>query len=290
MIIFHKKTKNSLLIQLNCTILLAKVRRFLINRIILTCTGKTNPFFRGTSLIQNHSRVCGKKLTDGISGLTGSGSPLHVQEKHFEDAVKICIRRITPACAGKTVFLVQMMKHHQDHPRVCGKSVVAMFKACEMPGSPPRVREKHDIATFFNYYHGITPACAGKANMSRFIFAVSRDHPRMCGKNVPSVFISLTSVGSPPRVREKHWVIVLVCPFTRITPACAGKALILFFVNLTIWDHPRVCGKSNYLINTVISIPGSPPRVREKPEREGERIAYSRITPACAGKASAKGG
>lgn len=41
MIIFHKKTKNSLLIQLNCTILLAKVRRFLINIIILTCTGKT---------------------------------------------------------------------------------------------------------------------------------------------------------------------------------------------------------------------------------------------------------
>lgn len=93
------------------------------SRITLTCAGKTNPFFRGTSLIQNHSRVCGKKLTDGISGLTGSGSPPHVQEKHFEDAVKICIRRITPACAGKTVFLVQMMKHHQDHPRVCGKSL-----------------------------------------------------------------------------------------------------------------------------------------------------------------------
>ena len=29
---------------------------------------------------------------------------------------------------------------------------------------------------------------------------------------------------------------------------------------------------------------GSPPRVREKPDREGERIAYSRITPACARK------
>ena len=87
--------------------------------------------------------MCGKKLTDGISGLTGSGSPLHVQEKHFEDAVKICIRRITPACAGKTVFLVQMMKHHQDHPRVCGKNVRYYRQILSVPGSPPRVREKH---------------------------------------------------------------------------------------------------------------------------------------------------
>ena len=86
--------------------------------------------------------MCGKKLTDGISGLTGSGSPLHVQEKHFEDAVKICIRRITPACAGKTVFLVQMMKHHQDHPRVCGKNDCFGFAVDGKPGSPPRVREK----------------------------------------------------------------------------------------------------------------------------------------------------
>ena len=108
--------------------------------------------------------MCGKKLTDGISGLTGSGSPLHVQEKHFEDAVKICIRRITPACAGKTVFLVQMMKHHQDHPRVCGKSTAEIRATRVALGSPPRVREKHYFYSKRNYRPGITPACAGKAH------------------------------------------------------------------------------------------------------------------------------
>ena len=86
--------------------------------------------------------MCGKKLTDGISGLTGSGSPLHVQEKHFEDAVKICIRRITPASEGKTVFLVQMMKHHQD----CSS----------------RVREKLFVICNTSIVLRITPACAGK--------------------------------------------------------------------------------------------------------------------------------
>lgn len=106
--------------------------------------------------------MCGKKLTDGISGLTGSGSPLHVQEKHFEDAVKICIRRITPACAGKTVFLVQMMKHHQDHPRVCGKNIEDVRKSKRDLGSPPRVREKQEFLPAGTRVRGITPACAGK--------------------------------------------------------------------------------------------------------------------------------
>jgi len=108
--------------------------------------------------------VCGKKLTDGISGLTGSGSPLHVQEKHFEDAVKICIRRITPACAGKTVFLVQMMKHHQDHPRVCGKNINVGQAIIGNSGSPPHVREKPTAWAKSCNLLRITPACAGKTH------------------------------------------------------------------------------------------------------------------------------
>ena len=128
--------------------------------------------------------MCGKKLTDGISGLTGSGSPLHVQEKHFEDAVKICIRRITPACAGKTVFLVQMMKHHQDHPRVCGKNRCKQLWCPIDWGSPPRVREKPLNSLVGQRVTGITPACAGKTVNWKISLQASRDHPRVCGKNV----------------------------------------------------------------------------------------------------------
>ena len=154
-------------------------------RITPACAGKNlideSTFIKTT----HHPRVCGKKLTDGISGLTGSGSPLHVQEKHFEDAVKICIRRITPACAGKTVFLVQMMKHHQDHPRVCGKNYAKIYDAVDGTGSPPRVREKHVFQNQLFNVVGITPACAGKTR-------------RVCNCNCDIA-------GSPPRVREKLW-------------------------------------------------------------------------------------
>ena len=154
-------------------------------RITPACAGKNlideSTFIKTT----HHPRVCGKKLTDGISGLTGSGSPLHVQEKHFEDAVKICIRRITPACAGKTVFLVQMMKHHQDHPRVCGKNTYSKINSLTSLESPPRVREKQHNQTTPELLDGITPACAGKTR-------------RVCNCNCDIA-------GSPPRVREKLW-------------------------------------------------------------------------------------
>ena len=215
-----------------------------ICRITPACAGKTNPFFRGTSLIQNHSRVCGKKLTDGISGLTGSGSPLHVQEKHFEDAVKICIRRITPACAGKTVFLVQMMKHHQDHPRVCGKNsnVCGIARIC--PGSPPRVREKQNHHSFGFAQLGITPACAGKTRCLTNFPECSEDHPRVCGKNVEPYKVNLALTGSPPRVREKLFAMIAAYGSSRITPACAGKTALLPLISWVPWDHPRVCGKN----------------------------------------------
>ena len=173
-------------------------------RITPACAGKNlideSTFIKTT----HHPRVCGKKLTDGISGLTGSGSPLHVQEKHFEDAVKICIRRITPACAGKTVFLVQMMKHHQDHPRVCGKNYAKIYDAVDGTGSPPRVREKRYQYIGSSIRLRITPACAGKTIKEAPIRVFFWDHPRVCGKNFFGYLQWFMSSGSPPRVREKR--------------------------------------------------------------------------------------
>ena len=128
--------------------------------------------------------MCGKKLTDGISGLTGSGSPLHVQEKHFEDAVKICIRRITPACAGKTSLWGLKAMTTGDHPRVCGKNLLKDDFYFNRGGSPPRVREKLRNTWVRVMSIGITPACAGKTLYVVYLSTLNRDHPRVCGKNV----------------------------------------------------------------------------------------------------------
>ena len=106
----------------------------------------------------------------------------------------------------------------------------------------------------------------------------------MCGKNLLSVSVRSTILGSPPRVREKH-IVNQVCHFrTRITPACAGKTTFSAFAFMIPRDHPRVCGKNSANLSGQLANLGSPPRVREKLNDSEYSVKALRITPACAGK------
>ena len=113
--------------------------------------------------------------------------------------------RITPACAGRTVQLLNKNFINQDHPRVCGKDIIAKPNQCFFEGSPPRVREGRKDIYFLNQSMRITPACAGRTNA--LIFHGSLSH------------------GSPPRVREGPSSVNLFRQYLRITPACAGRTL-----------------------------------------------------------------
>ena len=53
------------------------------------------------------------------------------------------IRRITPADAGKTVFILLFFLEPRDHPRGCGENVCGLPYAFWDAGSPPRMRGKH---------------------------------------------------------------------------------------------------------------------------------------------------
>ena len=86
--------------------------------------------------------MCRKNILKMLSKFASVGSLPRVQEKQLQYSINRKNWRITPACAGKTVFLVQMMKHHQDHPRVCGKNYYGDELRTSAVGSPPRVREK----------------------------------------------------------------------------------------------------------------------------------------------------
>ena len=49
----------------------------------------------------------------------------------------------------------------------------------------------------------ITPACAGKRDISVIRFYVMKDHPRVCGEKEIPVWVGDCDLGSPPRVRGK---------------------------------------------------------------------------------------
>ena len=71
----------------------------------------------------------------------------------------------------------------------------------------------------------ITPASAGKTLSKAAIDIGYQDHPRECGKNSVLFALVLSNLGSPPRVREKHWSGIIRGTEYGITPASAGKTL-----------------------------------------------------------------
>ena len=90
--------------------------------------------------------------------------------------------------------------------------------------------------------------------------------------------------GSPPRMRGKLLQDAMTkCQF-RITPADAGKTKRLSPHPAWRQDHPRGCGE-NIITGSSTSIsPGSPPRMRGKPNPLSKPQVNHRITPADAGK------
>ena len=130
--------------------------------------------------------------------------------------------------------------------------------------SPPRVRGKDTIITELANVLRITPACAGKSRCAWLAACHRRDHPRVCGEKHQQPKAATAGIGSPPRVRGKVQYRTSRSLSRRITPACAGKSAMLYFLPLLLRDHPRVCG--------------------EKVPKYLFIGAGCRITPACAGK------
>ena len=65
-------------------------------------------------------------------------------------------------------------------------------------------------------------------------------------------------------MRGKVKICVTVFPAVRITPAHAGKSIIINFCFISNWDHPRTCGEKHIVAQAVLYTKGSPPHMRGK--------------------------
>ena len=71
---------------------------------------------------------------------------------------------------------------------------------------------------------------------------------------------------------------------TRITPADAGKTLLILPLCGLPTDHPRGCGENCRQVAARLFWLGSPPRMRGKPDKKQALLDTVGITPADAGK------
>ena len=167
---------------------------------------------------------------------------------------------------------------------MCGEKALSTFSSLKNSGSPPRMRGKVREVVNKGQDYGITPAHAGKSNKHGFLQCNSKDHPRVCGEKISSIFSAEYHSGSPPRMRGKVNGVVRFVRVFRITPAYAGKSRGQTGCQPLQRDHPRVCGEKLETQGGMFCELGSPPHVRGKARHDGADAVFPGITPACAGK------
>ena len=153
------------------------------SRITPACAGKTIFTCAGARASADHPRVCGENRLISMCPKPRHGSPPRVRGKLIVAAERAAQERITPACAGKTLFCGSRCCAGADHPRVCGENVARNVHEAVERGSPPRVRGKQGEHPVQPLETRITPACAGKTPSVSLIASKYADHPRVCGEN-----------------------------------------------------------------------------------------------------------
>ena len=88
--------------------------------------------------------------------------------------------------------------------------------------------------------------------------------------------------GSPPRVRSRPACGSGWEPFGRITSACAEQTEGKWNCVRRAWDHLRVCGADKWRRGIILTLGGSPPRVRSRHARTADLADLDGITSACA--------
>ena len=130
----------------------------------------------------------------------------------------------------------------------------------------------------------ITPAYAGKSQRPVARPAPPSDHPRIRGEKLSLPRKQSKPLGSPPHARGKVLSGLCVLNGDRITPACAGKSLLMLLMATRRRDHPRMRGEKKSAAYPITFKQGLPPHARGKAFRRNADIVTPGITPACAGK------
>ena len=170
-------------------------------RITPACAGNRNFMILLRLLSLDHPRVCGEQTDTPADWLQCEGSPPRVRGTDKGCRVVMNELGITPACAGNRNRRRLKLRGEEDHPRVCGEQRGGRADRCPGYGSPPRVRGTGGASASVCSGLGITPACAGNSKIDLNFHGFLRDHPRVCGEQVPRQNILLRLHGSPPRVR-----------------------------------------------------------------------------------------
>ena len=127
-----------------------QVRGKPIHKIIVSRLFGITPAGAGKTVLQccivrataDHPRGCGENSNVASGNFSAAGSPPRMRGKQLCFRPPTAENRITPADAGKTLFVLLPQITKRDHPRGCGENFFAGGYSLRCEGSPPRMRGK----------------------------------------------------------------------------------------------------------------------------------------------------
>ena len=224
-------------------------RRLIARPVRLTpaYAGKTSPSGHTTGALRAHPRVCGEDNRQSAKQAGARGSPPRMRGRRRRIRVDHIGSGLTPAYAGKTTDSQRNKPARGAHPRVCGEDRQSPIATITDNGSPPRMRGRRPARCGLTARGRLTPAYAGKTRRSCPPDPPTPAHPRVCGEDS---FLSHEGgpwTGSPPRMRGRLPIVLVLKMMGGLTPAYAGKTRGSARRLRRAAAHPRVCGEDVFL-------------------------------------------
>ena len=163
---------------------ISNIDKYLKIRITPAYAGKRNLWCRYQYNHRDHPRLCGEKELEPKRRKSPKGSPPPMRGKVFSAAWDTIKGGITPAYAGKSLFVYNRFLEFEDHPRLCGEKIASPCTVTTWSGSPPPMRGKVSHSANSGFPVRITPAYAGKSAQSSVVANSAQDHPRLCGEKL----------------------------------------------------------------------------------------------------------
>ena len=234
-----------------------------------------------------HPRGCGAdgSLNSGSDARWGS-SP-RVRGRQGRSPSPAATKRLIPAGAGQTSFLVLLCVRVRAHPRGCGADRLCDGTYQDPLGSSPRVRGRRVFELRERREVGLIPAGAGQTGPITFASGNETAHPRGCGADSSHAFFTHVIGGSSPRVRGRRYYLAVRLGIRRLIPAGAGQTKNRHRKLRRAGAHPRGCGADTNEEIAKAEAEGSSPRVRGRPLQRSESEDSWGLIPAGAGQTCA---
>src|SRR5690606_2524969 len=205
--------------------------------------GRTPSPRTGSRPASEHPRVGGEDADTTAANSALTGTPPRRRGGPRQLGRPSCLRRNTPASAGRTTPHVAPPARSSEHPRVGGEDVRRRYTMSPEIGTPPRRRggllaEAGEALADRN-----TPASAGRTTAAPSASSRASEHPRVGGEDSVVLSSSVRGCGTPPRRRGGRHERLPRDRGPRNTPASAGRTTTGRPARPRSSEHPRVGGE-----------------------------------------------